>query len=368
MALDIVNPNKTENPGKVTLAEEKAQEEVEREEDLAAEYLDERNITIMPVDSVSLYRKANKTAIGSRRNVIGSSIRSTQILSSNAGEIKAYYPSIVGVDPTNPEFMIRVKAYLSNIQLIINDMGTTLNCSFRYNHKSDYLKFKAEEDAINAARESVNRGDSTAYKDAVKLWCTKINELESRKYAVGYPVNISDYLMYRHCLLYPEVTWDPIFAASDVSIRFYIRDEVREVERAKKLVEARKRALRNFVDVDADASKRNAVYIQIALANNENLSAALIRSEAEKTTVMMDFVNNNPEKFNKFASDRNIVLKGFIETLILRGELIRSEHNQQISTPDGGFIGENMNAAIAYFNNPNNIGQLEMYKKKFNLF
>ena len=68
----------------------------------------------------------------------------------------------------------------------------------------------------------------------------------------------------------------------------------------------------------------------------------------------MDFVNTNPDKFNKLVSDKNIQIKAFIETLITRGELVRSDFNQQISMPDGTFVGSNMNEAIAWFENEAN--------------
>ena len=51
----------------------------------------------------------------------------------------------------------------------------------------------------------------------------------------------------------------------------------------------------------------------------------------------------------------------------MRGELVRSEYNQQISTADGTFIGSNMNEAVAYFNNPNNASIKTAYENKLKL-
>lgn len=369
MAMEINKPAGTDNSNNAkTVAEQVEEKKAANEAELNAEYIDERSITIVPIESGSLYRKVNNSVLGTKKNIIGSSVRSTQILSSNGGELKAYYPAIIGLDAANPEFMVRVKAWLSNMQLIVADNGTTLNTSFRYNHKSDYLKFKAEEDAINAARDAVPRGTTKAFKEAIKTWVTKINELESRKYQYGTPVNVVDWIMYRHCLLYPEVAKDIIFIGASQLTRFYIKDEVHEAERAKKVVEAKKRAMRNFVEIDSNDAKRNAVYLHVCKFRTENLSNALLRSNEEKSNIIMDFVNNHPEKFNKLVADKNIETKATIEVLILRGELVRSEHNQQISTPDGGFVGSNMNEAVAYFNNPNNAGQVEMLKNKLKLF
>ena len=94
------------------------------------------------------------------------------------------------------------------------------------------------------------------------------------------------------------------------------------------------------------------VFVAMCVSRNDNLSEALLKSQNEKIAAMIDFVNSNPDKFNRFVEDKNIQIKAFIETLVTRGELVRSEFNQQISTADGTFVGSNMNEAIAWFENP----------------
>ena len=95
---------------------------------------------------------------------------------------------------------------------------------------------------------------------------------------------------------------------------------------------------------------------------------ALLKDRSEKTSVIMDFVNNNPDRFNKLISDKNIITKALIETLITRGELVRAEYNQQISSAEGTFIGSNINEAVAYFNNPNNKEIRTIYENKLKMF
>ena len=82
----------------------------------------------------------------------------------------------------------------------------------------------------------------------------------------------------------------------------------------------------------------------------------------------MDYVNSYPDKFNKLFADKNIVTRAFIETLIVRGELVRSDFNQQISTADGTLIGSNMNGAVAFFNNPDNKDMKDLYENKLKMF
>ena len=347
-----------------TVMENKAAKEVE----LNSPYTDKRTVTIAPVQQFSAYRRANIKSMPQRRNIIGSSISSTRILSSNKDEVEKYFPQIIGISPNNPEFVTRVKAYLSNISFNVQDAGSTLNISFTYDKKKDYLTIKEKEEKINAKRESVARNNTAAIKEAVKVWTQEINDLESEKAKYGHPDNIEEYLLYRHCLLYRDVAKDISLINSDSSLRFYIRDENKEAERAKRLVDERRKAMRNFLALESSDKKRNAVFIQMTVNNGGNIAEAMMKTPDQQVSALMTYLNDSPDKFNDLFEDKNIEMKSFIEALIARGELIRPEYNQQISTADGTFIGSNMNEAVAYFNNPINKPVLEAMQNKYKLF
>ena len=347
-----------------TVMENKAAKEAE----LNSPYTDKRTVTIAPVQQFSAYRRANIKSMPPRRNIIGSSISSTRILSSNKDEVEKYFPQIIGISPNNPEFVTRVKAYLSNISFNVQDAGSTLNISFTYDKKKDYLTIKEKEEKINAKRESVARNNTAAIKEAVKIWTQEINDLESEKAKYGHPDNIEEYLLYRHCLLYRDIAKDISLINSDSSLRFYIKDENKEAERAKRLVDERRKAMRNFLALEASDKKRNAVFIQMTVNNGGNIAEAMLKTPDQQVSALMAYLNDSPDKFNDLFDDKNVEMKSFIETLIARGELIRPEYNQQISTADGTFIGSNMNEAVAYFNNPVNKPVLEAMQNKYKLF
>ena len=347
----------------MTVVENQAAKEVE----LDAPYTDKRSVTIAPVQQFSAYRKANIKSMPPRRNIIGSSISSTRILSSNKDEVEKYFPQIIGISPNNQEFVTRVKAYLSNISFNVQDAGSTLNISFTYNRKRDYIKFKEKEEAINAKREVVARNNTAAIKEAVKIWTQEINDLESEKSKYGHPDNIEEYLLYRHCLLYRDVAKDISLINSDSSLRFYIRDENKEAARAKRLVDERRKAMRNFLALEASDKKRNAIFIQMTVNNGGNISEALLKTQDQQVSALMTYLNESPDKFNDLFDDKNVEMKSFIETLIARGELIRPEYNQQISTADGTFIGSNMNEAIAWFENEEHKDVRTAYENKLKL-
>ena len=341
--------------------------EVKNNEDLEAPYTDKRSVTISLVKNYSAYRKMNMKVLGQRHEVIGSSVTSCRILSSNKGEVDAYFPQLIGLSPSNPEFITRVKAYLSNIQMNVNNENVTLNTSFIYNHKKDFIAISKKEDAINAEYDKVDRANPSAIKEALKKKIDALNNLEGTKYLYGYPENLEQYLMYRHCLLYRDVAKDMALINEDPTLRFYIKDEAKEAQRQKKLVDEKKHAMKHFVELCGTDEKFNAVFVQVAKLQSMVLSEAITKTKDEKENILINYVNENPDKFNKLVSDKTIVTKAFIEILIMRGELVRSEYNQQISTADGTFIGSNMNEAVAYFNNPNNASVKAAYENKIKL-
>lgn len=335
---------------------------------LEEEYIDKRSVTISLVHNYSNYRRVNMKVLGQRKETIGSSIQSCRVLSSNADEVAAYFPQLLGLSPNNPDFITRVKAWLSNIQFTISENDVTLNTSFIYNRKADYLAIKAKEDKINEEYDKIDRANTSAIKEALKRKIEALNTLESSKYKYGHPENLDEYLMYRHCLLYRDVAKDIALINSDANVRFYIKDEAKEAEKQKKLTEQKTIAMKNFVELNGTDAKFNAVFVAMCVNNNENLAEALLKDRSEKVAKVIEFVNAHPDKFNKLVADKHIQLKAFIETLISRGELVRSEFNQQISTADGTFIGANMHDAIMWFENPDNKDVRTAYENKLKLF
>ena len=335
---------------------------------LEKEYVDKRSVTISLVHNYSNYRRVNMKVLGQRKETIGSSVRSCQVLSSNADEVNAYFPALIGLSPNNPDFITRVKAWLSNIQFNINENDVTLNTSFIYRRKADYLAIKEQEDKINEEYDKVDRANTSAIKDALKRKIEALNTLESSKHKYGRPENLENYLMYRHCLLYNDVAKDIALINSDPTLRFYIKDEAKEAEKQKKLTEQKTKAMKNFVELNGTDAKFNAVFVAMCVSRNDNLAEAILKDRSEKISMLIDFVNTNPDKFNKLVDDKHIQMKAFIETLITRGELVRSEFNQQISTADGIFVGSNMNEAIAWFDNPENKDVRTAFENKIKMF
>lgn len=328
------------------------------------EYTDKRSVTIALVKSTSLYRKANDKVLPKRRDYIGSCCNSSKILSSNKLEVETYFPNIVGLSPSDPSFIQRVKQYLNNIKIPVDELGKQFDTSFHYYHKKDYYKIKKEEEKIEQEYLSSNRQGTSNIKKALKQKINALNALETTKCTLGYPLNVEEYLMYRHCLLYSDVAKDMALINADSSIRFYFKDDQKEAERLKKQRHEINKAKANYVSCLADDSLFDAVYIQYCVNYNLPVISSLAESRIDREIKLDKFSTEEPTKFNKIFYNKDNKLIATIEMLIARGELVRSQYNQNITTNEGEFIGANMNEAIAWFKNPENNSIVVAYQNK----
>lgn len=365
--LNVPTPQNSNAPTDKTVAQEEAENQAALEAELEAEYIDRRQIIIASVLNYSAYRRINMAALGKPRNTIGSSVNSVRKLMSNKGEVEHYFPELVGVASNNPEFITRVKNYLNNIFFDVRDTERTIDISFRYRHKKDYLEIHKAEERIWKTYNAVDRSNTAKLYEAAVIRDNDLFMIESKKYQYGDPLNLEQYILYRHCLNYPDVAKDEAFINSNANLRFYIKDKNKEEVRKNKLIKEQQAALRHLVELQASPVKTNAVYVEYCIYSGISLSDGLSKTALIQSKELMDFATTNPRKFNEFVNDKNLLDKAFIETLITRGELVRSDFNQQISTSDGEFIGANINEAISYFKNPNNAGLKTKLENKLKL-
>lgn len=350
--------NQAPKADKVLTSKEQKQEELDKP------FTYKRSITVSLIQNYSLYRKANDKVLPKKRDYIGSSIRSSQVLASNRAEVEAYFPQLLGISVNNENFVTRLKQYLNNIQVPVNELGVTFDCSFRFNHKRDYFAFKAREEEIEMAYKKANKQSTKDLRAALAIKINDLNNLESEQYAVGSPVNITDYILYRHCLLYRDIAKDTALINCDPYVRFYLKDDAKDKERQQKLRQEINNAKRNYIEVIGDDEMFDAVYIQYCVVAGLPIVNSLLSERMDKESQLDKFSASEPVKFNSIVKDRDLRIKSLIELLIARGEFVRSQFNQNITTQDGEFIGANMKEAIAWAKNPENENVLAAFKNK----
>lgn len=217
-------------------------------------------------------------------------MRSSQVLASNRAEVEAYFPQLLGLSPNNENFISRLKQYLNNIQVRVDELGVTFDCSFQFNHKRDYLKFKAQEEAIELQYKKANRQNIQELRKALDAKIMAINNLESQLHAYGSPVNIAEYLLYRHCLLYRDIAKDTAIINSDPYVRFYFRDDTKDRERQQKLRQEINNAKRNYVEVIGNDDMFDAVYIQYCVIAGLPIVNSMLNDRLEKKFNLISLV------------------------------------------------------------------------------
>lgn len=302
----------------------------------------------------SVYRQVNRRYISDRHDSIGGSIRSAKTLASNAEEMAAYMPSLIGCSANDMKFAERVARWFQNISVPVPIDGYEFNCNFNWNKKGDYLRYAIKEAEIVERFENADKSNAKLLKEAINDYVRDLNELESTRYLYGRPENVEHYLTYRHCLLYPDVAKDTLVVHFNPNVRFYIRDEQREQNRAKRLRIQANKARRNYLDLLDNNEKFRAMFVCYCASAGVDIITNLNADESVQQRMLDDYAIKEPEKFNKMFNNNNLTSQALIEELIAKGELIRSDVNQTILTPEGAFIGANMKEAIAYFNAPNN--------------
>lgn len=346
--------------------EETSKQLASTDKDINERYEDKRTITIALVKNYSLYRKKNDKVLPKRKDYIGSSIESSRVITSDKEEMEAYMPNIIGLSPNDPNFVMRVKQYFNNIRIPVDELNRTFDISFIYNKKEDYYRFKAREEKIEEQYSKTNRQNIDDIRKALKEKIRDLNILESEKHKYGHPVNVEEYLMYRHCLLYNDIAKDMAFINSDPNVRFYFKDDRKEVEKLRKYRNEVNKAKANYVNCIANDELFDNVYIQYCVLNGLPIIASMAEDKLDKELKLDKFSSEEPLKFNSIYNDKDIKVSSMIEMLIARGELIRPQFSQNITSVDGVFIGSNMKEAINWFKNPENAHIVNAYQNKLN--
>lgn len=342
------------------------QADVETKNDVP--YTDNRTVTISLVQQYSLYRKANERALNEKIEYIGSSFNSVNKLTASIQEMAVYMPPILGVSAKHETFVNRLKEYFSNIRVPVSKTGKTINTSFVYNSFEDYRLIKKKEDAIETEYQKADKSNLEKLQYALSVKIQKTHELEATKYAIGYPVDVEDYLLYRHCLLYPQVAKELSLINSTNDIRFYFKDDIKEAEKVKKQHEYKLAAKSNYLKVVNDPDMLRNIYILYCAHKGLSIQEAMTKEIYAMQIELDTFSINEYNKFNDIVNDKDYEIRATIEILISKGEFIRLNYNQNITTADGMFIGSNMNEAVAWFKNTDNISAATAYRNKIKTY
>lgn len=249
-------------------------------------------------------------------------------------EEKRFLPELIGVQPSDNEWIESAKAYWDNITKnvpISNEDGTgglKLEVGFHYNTKADF------EDDEKAIRD----------KNGVII------------NPKGTPINIVDYILWRYCLVYSHVANNFNDVGKSPKIRFYIYSQEEEEKEKYVSFEQKKKAQKLF---DANLHDTewvdNVLRVLLINAKGKRISVQELSSMNSQAKVLLldDFVSETPLGFLAVASDKLLGVKSFIEIAVLSGVFNRIPNTLTISY-EGDVIGNTTDEVAIFLTNPKN--------------
>lgn len=260
---------------------------------------------------------------------IGAAFDKSEILRGlDFDEEKKYLKSIIGVSPTSEKWDEATKRYWANIRTRVPyGMGLELEIGFVYKDQATADKAEASDD-YNVRQE------------------------------LGEPLKVSDYVLWRYCLVYGRVANTLAEVNNSNKIRFYLYSKEAEVNDKYLALEVRKKAMNKLILITGD---RELVDQVLTVYNHPR---ANIKGDKEKDIALEELMSEDPGRFIKLAEDPQLKTKAIIELAIMRGHLRRVENTDTIIYGDNTPIGNSVDDAVAYLNTPRNLTILNNIKAK----
>lgn len=190
---------------------------------------------------------------------------------------------------------------------------------------------------------------------------TKPLGAELKDGSLNLPINIFEFVKYRHALAHPEVAVDAKTGKGNQLKKYYIFDAQATIDENKNLADAKDKALQLYLTVKKDLKKVDMLLTLLGIdprtmkgANEEALKTAALKEKAD--TEAAKFVSLYEDKF----FEEQYVIQSMINTGVLKkaGETI-------IDPNMGTTIGHNLDEAIAWFKDEkNNSEQIVILKAK----
>ncbi len=172
----------------------------------------------------------------------------------------------------------------------------------------------------------------------------------------GYPVNVSEYLIYKWCTKHRLVADTKTEMESDGLKRFYIYDPQKDLLKRNNIVKVSKEADKEFIKASADIEKMKRLLRLLSDGSNPEKLTGM-----EVENLLYEVKASNPAKFLKYCIDKDLDLRSEIAEMVEHG-VIRKIGNQHIHGDET--IGENITDTIVYFKNKKNSGAVNAIRAK----
>ncbi len=249
-----------------------------------------------------------------------------------------YLPSLINVTPDSNDWYNKTAEYFKSIAVPIHyNQGKELEIGLTYTSKEDYDN---EEN--------------------------------------GYPIDVEDYVLYRHCLVLGSVANTKADSDKSQKILFYIEDpELIERNQAKEADEIVK-AMTSAGEIMGSETRMRYV-LSIALKELEDVwitNPVKPISEFKEPQLRIniaDLAQKQASTLNKLVKDPNLEVKAFLVAALNNTDtgVIQYPNSDIIVFRDGSEdiqLGKNINEAVNYLKNSNNSTTFKMIRSRVDFF
>tara|TARA_R110000772_G_scaffold35255_1_gene85112 strand:+ start:15440 stop:16252 length:813 start_codon:yes stop_codon:yes gene_type:complete len=169
------------------------------------------------------------------------------------------------------------------------------------------------------------------------------------------PISIMDYIKYRFALKHPHVAMTKEEMDSNFEKKFYIQDLTRDDKVKNNKIQLRKDADKEFIKISANEKSMARVLRLMSSANPDRLTQDQIENS------LYELKNENPKKFIRIVTDKNLELKSEIEEMV-SAAVLRRIGNQVIFIDET--LGDTLDDAIVFLKDKKNSGKLSILRAK----
>lgn len=185
----------------------------------------------------------------------------------------------------------------------------------------------------------------------------------------NFPLNVEDYVAYKHALGHPRLALNEILAKSSTIEKWcYIVDENKLVEENVSLQDLKDTARSLYLQNKND-NKKIAMYLTLF---NEDIRKLPTRTAdgkdipeniGKRKLKLSDLVDAKPQEFIDIVGDKNLETKYLIEKLI-QVKILKRVEKRILDSESGKEIGSDLEATVLYFADPTSARDIEIYKAK----
>lgn len=129
------------------------------------------------------------------------------------------------------------------------------------------------------------------------------------------PLNIMDYIRYRHALKHPQVSTNKELADGNVMIEFYIFDKTESLRKNSKKSDEKDAAYQIFLSIKPDIEK---VKMMLTLLGKDPRE---FNTDSDAVTALRGIAENTPTVFTEMYATNNLEITYWIRTMVNTGIL-----------------------------------------------